>query len=109
MLSVAERKTQADKLISLSVGLYNSSHSSLSVFAELPVPAHAISLITTGCSQISTVTVLLMLSLPLVSIALAVKAYVVASRDAVYIVEVAVVLAKEKWGQEFPFVVQSRI
>ena len=50
-----------------------------------------------------------MLSLPLVSIALAVKAYVVASRDAVYIVEVAVVLAKEKWGQEFPFVVQSRI
>jgi hypothetical protein len=75
--------------------------------ADDPVPAHAISLITTGRGHTLTEIICPTLSLPVVSFALAVEIYVVLSAGAIYIVVVAVVLAKEKPLHAMPFAVHS--
>lgn len=106
-LLVGELSAMFESEIVLGVGLYNSIHSSLLVVADDPVPAHAISLITTGRNHTSTEIMCATLSLPVVSIAVALKTYVVLSVGAIYIVEAVVVLAKEKPLHAVPFAVHS--
>lgn len=78
-LFVGELSTMFESEIVFDVGLYNSIHSSFDVVADEPVPAHAISLITTGRNHTSTEIICAELSLPVVSIAVALKTYVVLS------------------------------
>ena len=72
------------------------------------MPAHAISLMTTGRRDTSGEMVFCSLSLPDVSIAFALNIYD-AVVVAMYVVEVAVVLAKEKLVQVIPVTLHSRM